>query len=404
MTTVIDAVDLGPFEFESGVSIPNLRIAYETYGTFTGENAVLVCHALTGSSHAGIRQDPEKRVELPPMGGQAHAWWSDIIGPGKPIDTTEYYVIVPNLPGSCYGSTGPASEHPETGEPYGSQFPPVTIGDWTRAQRRLLDTLGVGRLHAVVGGSVGGMNVLEWLVRYPDDLRYAIPIATAPRVDAQLLAINAIARRAIMSDPNWRGGEYYGQTPPTTGLAIARQLGHVTYLSKAAMNQRFGRRSASHDGVDPVVERDQGATYFPYRDVESYLDYNARQFVDRFDPNSYLYLTRAMDNYGLAAGYESDRAAVAAFSGEVLLLSITGDWHFTVEQAAGLAEAVRTTDAEIAHHVIDSSYGHDAFLTAPEKIGPPIADFLTAGTAGNAVTDTTECPAREEPSEVPGPS
>ncbi|MFP4218579.1 MAG: homoserine O-acetyltransferase, partial [Salinarchaeum sp.] len=353
-STIVDAVDLGEFEFACGETIPNLRMAYETYGEFNGDNAVLVCHALTGSSHVATRRSPEHRIELPPTGGQANAWWSDIVGPGKAIDTTEYYVICPNLPGSCYGTTGPASEDPETGEPYGTSFPPVTVSDWTHAQRRLLDELGIGRLHAVVGGSVGGMNVLDWMVQYPDDLRRAIPIATAPRLDTQCLAIDGIARRAIMTDPDWNGGNYYGESPPNDGLALARQLGHVMYLSKASMNRRFGRRAAGREAQRDAFPADRAASYFPYRDVASYLDYNAEKFVERFDANSYLYLTRAMDNYDLAAGYENDRAALAAFQGEVLLMSFTGDWHFTVGQADELAGALRETEATVAHHVVES--------------------------------------------------
>lgn len=394
--TIVDAVDLDEFEFACGETIPTLRMAYETYGEFNGDNAVLICHALTGSSHVATRRSPEHRTELPPTGGQANAWWSDIVGPGKAIDTTEYYVICPNLPGSCYGTTGPASEDPETGEPYGTSFPPVTVSDWTRAQRRLLDELGIGRLHAVVGGSVGGMNVLDWMVQYPDDLRRAVPIATAPRLDAQCLAIDGIARRAIMTDPDWNGGNYYGASPPDDGLALARQLGHVMYLSKASMNRRFGRRAAGREAQRDAFPADRAASYFPYRDVASYLDYNSEKFVERFDANSYLYLTRAMDNYDLAAGYENDRAALAAFQGEVLLMSFTGDWHFTVGQADELAGALRETEATVAHHVVESDHGHDAFLVEPESVGPPVADFLTEGVDGQAVTDTRSPPTDDE--------
>jgi homoserine O-acetyltransferase len=192
-------VDLGAFDFECGVEIPSLEVAYESYGEFTGDNAVLVCHALTGSQNvAGYGSD---------TAGQARAWWNDIVGPGKAIDTNEYYVVCANVPGSCYGTTGPASEGPD-GDPYGTDFPPVTVGDWTRSQRLLLDELGVGRLHAVVGGSVGGMNALDWVQRYPDDVRYLLAVATAGRLDPQCLALDAIARRAITTDPNWNGGDY----------------------------------------------------------------------------------------------------------------------------------------------------------------------------------------------------
>ncbi|EMA42707.1 homoserine O-acetyltransferase MetX [Halococcus saccharolyticus] len=389
-----DTRSIGAFEFECGESISELELAYETYGEFTGDNAVLVCHALTGSAH--VASGPRGSESSPRSGdggqhgdaaGQARAWWDAIVGPGKAIDTTEYFVVCVNVPGSCYGSTGPASIDPATDEPYGADFPPVTVTDWTRAQRRLLDDLGVSSLHAVVGGSVGGMNVLEWVKRYPDRVERAIPVATAARLDSQCVAIDGIARRAITTDPDWNGGDYYGGPNPDDGLALARQLGHVMYLSKESMANKFGRRAAGRDAVRDTFPADPAAGFFPYRDVESYLDYNADAFVDRFDANSYLYLTRAMDDYDLAAGHGSDADALAGFDGEVLCLSFTGDWHFTTDQAAALADAFRTAGVETAHHVIDSDHGHDAFLVEPENVGPPIADFLADGVAGRAVTD-----------------
>jgi homoserine O-acetyltransferase len=384
-----DVLSVGEFEFENGESIPDLELAYETYGEFTGENAVLVCHALTGSAHVAgrRRRTGSEDGDGARTHGQARAWWEDIVGPGKAIDTTEFYVICVNVPGSCFGSTGPASEKPD-GEPYGVEFPAVTVGDWTRAQRRLLDAIGVPGLHAVVGGSVGGMNVLEWAKRHPDHVDRVIPVAAAARLDPQCLAIDAIARRAIRSDPNWNGGNYYDGDPPERGLALARQLGHLMYLSKDSMARKFGRRSAGRDAAGEIFPTDPAAGFFPYRDVESYLDYQADTFVGGFDANSYLYLTRAMDNYDLAAGYEGDAAALAAFDGEALILSFTGDWHFTVAQAEALAAAFREAGSQTAHHVIESDHGHDAFLVEPEKVGPPLADFLADGVAGQAVTDT----------------
>jgi len=402
MKATAGTVDLGEFEFENGESIPSLEVAYETYGEFTGDNAVLVCHALTGSAHVANRRLTDG--ESPDTGGQARAWWDDIVGPGKAVDTKEYYVVCVNVPGSCYGTTGPASENPETGEPYATGFPPVTVTDWTRAQRLTLNELGVGRLHAVVGGSVGGMNVLEWGKQYPDDVRRLIPVAAAARLDPQCLALDAVARRSITTDPNWNGGDYYGVSAegggssdesdggdhPKQGLALARQLGHVMYLSKASMEKKFGRRAAGRDAAQDVFPSDPAAGFFPYRDVESYLDYQADKFVDRFDANSYLYLTRAMDNYDLASGYDSDAAALAAFEGEALVVSFTGDWHFTNEQAEVLADAFREVNVPVAHHVIDSDHGHDAFLVEPENVGPPVADFLADGVEGRAITDTAE--------------
>jgi homoserine O-acetyltransferase len=385
-----ETVSLGEFTFESGETIPDLEVAYEAYGEFSGDNAVLVCHALTGSQHVA---DIGARGDGGDTAGQARAWWNDVVGPGKAIDTNEYYVVSVNVPGSCYGTSGPAAEDPETGEPYGTDFPAVTVGDWTRAQRRLLDHVGVGRLHAVVGGSVGGMNVLDWARRYPDDVRRIVPIATAGRLDPQCLALDAVARRSITTDPNWQGGDYYGDDHPDDGLALARQLGHVMYLSKDSMDRKFGRRSAGRDAARDSFPTDPAAAFFPYRDVESYLDYNAEKFVDRFDANSYLYLTRAMDDYDLASGYGSDAAALAAFEGEALLLSFTGDWHFTVEQSEALAEAFREADVPVAHHVVESDHGHDAFLVEPESVGPPLRDFLADGLDGRAITDTADDPA-----------
>ncbi|MBP1986659.1 homoserine O-acetyltransferase MetX [Halolamina salifodinae] len=406
---------VGPFEFERGGSVPDLELAYETYGEYDPDggpngtgNAVLVCHALTGSQRVASAPDGDgdngtNPTDADGAAGQARAWWDDIVGAGNAIDTTEYFVVCVNVPGSCYGSTGPASPHPDGGV-WGSSFPAVTVGDWTRAQRRLLDHIGVvesrrdstasqtqsddvERLHAVVGGSVGGMNVLDWVRRYPEDLDRAIPVATSPRLDAQMLGINAVARRAIRADPEWHEGEYAAEgTHPDQGLAMARQLGHLSYLSKASMARKFGRDERDQ-GADSPFPEDPAAAAFPDREVESYLDYQADRFVDRFDANSYLYLTRAMDDFDLAAGHADDAAALAGFDGEALLLSFTGDWHFTVEDAAGLATAFDANETPVAHHIVDSDHGHDAFLVEPENVGPPIRSFLAAGVDGDDVED-----------------
>jgi len=370
---------LTDFEFAAGQTIEELTVAYETYGEFAGDNAVLVCHALTGSQH--VADSPDGST------GQGHGWWRSVVGPGKAIDTNDYFAVCANVPGSCYGTDGPPAEGPD-GEPWGTDFPPVTVGDWTRCQRRLLDALGVGRLHAAVGGSVGGMNALDWARRYPDDVRRVGAVATAARLDAQCLGLNAVARRAIRGDPDWNGGDYYGGDRPTRGLALARQLGHLMYLSKDSMDDKFGRRTAGREAGSDAVPTDPAGAFFPYRDVESYLDYQADRFAERFDANSYLYLVRAMDDYDLAAGYDSDADALAAFPGEALVLSFTGDWHFTVEQSERLADAFRAGDADAAHHVVDSDHGHDAFLVEPESVGPPLGDFLADGVDGRAVTDT----------------
>jgi homoserine O-acetyltransferase len=247
------------------------------------------------------------------------------------------------------------------------------------------------------------MNALEWAKRHPDHVDRVIAIAAAARLDPQCLAIDAIARRAITTDPEYDGGDYYGSADgeaddagPTQGLALARQLGHVMYLSKSSMEDKFGRRSAGVDSGRDAFEMDPAAGFFPYREVESYLDYQGETFARRFDANSYLYLTRAMDDYDLSSGYDSDAEALAAFDGEALLLSFTGDWHFTVEQSESLAAAFRAGETDTAHHVVDSDHGHDAFLVEPDSVGPPLEDFLADGVAGSAVSDTGTEPADDE--------
>ncbi|MFC5971974.1 homoserine O-acetyltransferase [Halomarina salina] len=386
-----ERVDLGQFEFDCGQSIERLELTYETYGERNADdsNVVLVCHALTGSHN--VAQNPNRALT---DGGtspadQATAWWDDVVGPGKTIDTREFFVVCATVPGSCYGSSGPASVNPETGECYGTDFPPVTVGDWTRSQARLLDHLGIDRLACVLGGSVGGMNALDWARRYPDRVDRVAAIATGARLDAQLLALDGIARRAITTDPDWQDGDYYGTgREPSEGLALARQLAHVTYLSKDSMDDRFGRRSATRDeGQGASFASDPGASFFPYRDVESYLDYNADRFTDRFDANAYLYLTRAMDEFDLAAGYRDLADALSAFDGEALVLSYTGDWHFTAAQGERIAEAFRSSGTSVAHTVVDSEYGHDAFLAHPETLDAPLRDFLSDGVRGGAVRD-----------------
>ncbi|MFC6837449.1 homoserine O-acetyltransferase MetX [Halomarina ordinaria] len=376
---------LGRFEFACGESIADLVLAYEAYGEYEGDNAVLVCHALTGSANVANVGSPGRREGN--EDGQARAWWDAVVGPAKPIDTTEYFVVCANVPGSCYGSSGPPATDPETGAPYGADFPPVTVGDWTRAQARLLEHLGVDDVHAVVGGSVGGMNALDWAKRYPERVDRIAAIAAAARLDPQCLALDAVARRAITSDPKWEGGDYYPGHGPTDGLGLARQLGHVMYLSKASMDEKFGRREAGREAPD-TFPADPGSLFFAYRDVESYLDYQAERFVERFDANSYLYLTRAMDDYDLADGYTSDVDALAAFDGQALCLSYTGDWHFTVEQSERVAEAFRETGTATAHHVVDSDHGHDAFLAEPETLAAPLRGFLASGVRAGSVSDT----------------
>jgi homoserine O-acetyltransferase len=361
-----EQVSIGHFEFERGGSV-DLDVAYETFGD-PSNPPVLVAHALTGSQYV-TGSGPEG------IDGQAAGWWSDVVGPGRAVDTEQFFVIVANVPGSCYGTTGPASIGPD-GEPYGPDFPPVTITDWVRAQARLLDELDVGTLYAVIGGSVGGMNALEWARLYPDRVERVAAVATAFYVDTQNLALDSVARRAITQDPNYRGGEYYGREGPADGLGIARRIGHVQYLSKDSMENRFGRRAA--DRMLAGLE-DPTAEAFDYRDVASYLDYNANTFTDRFDANSYLYLLRALDEYEFARGHESAAAALADFEGSALVLSYTGDWQFTVEQGREIADAFEAAGASVTFERIVDDYGHDAFLARPETVSGPLTDFLDSG-------------------------
>ncbi|WP_049981045.1 homoserine O-acetyltransferase MetX [Halolamina rubra] len=385
---------VGAFEFEAGGSVPDLELAYESYGEYDPEggpdgrgNAVLVCHALTGSQHVASGADDAGDDDT---AGQARAWWDDMVGAGQAIDTTELFVVCVNVPGSCYGSTGPASPHPDGGV-WGSSFPAVTVADWTRAQRRLLDELGVDRLHAVVGGSVGGMNVLDWVRRFPADVDRAIPVATAPRLDPQLRGLNAVARRAIRGDPDWHGGEYGAEgTHPDRGLVLARQLGHLSYLSKASMDRKFDRGESEYDVASPFPDGPVDDA-FAYDEVESYLDHQGTKFVDRFDANSYLYLTRAMESFDLAAEHGSDAEALATFDGEALVLSFSGDWHFPTEGGAAIAAAFEETATPVDHHVVDSDHGHDAFLVEPENVGPPIREFLAGGVDASRPGDDRPC-------------
>jgi homoserine O-acetyltransferase len=336
---------LGPFRFECGRTLP-LEVAYETYGD-PSDPAVLVCHALTGS----------QRVVATGERDEATGWWDDLVGPGKPVDTTEHYVVCANVPGSCYGTTGPASTAPGGGR-YGRDFPAVTVGDWTRSQARLLDHLGVDRLHAVVGGSVGGMNALDWARRYPERVDRVVAVATGARLDPQLVGLSTVARRAVTADPA------YGTGDATGGLAVARRLGHVLYRSKESLQDAFGRDAPAPD--DP----------HPDQPVASYLDHNAERFVERFDPVSYCRLRRAMESFDLARGFEGDGDALDEFDGEALVVSFTGDWHFPTGDGERLAAAFREADVPVSHHVVESAYGHDAFLVQVDRYAGVLRSVL----------------------------
>ncbi|OQX63244.1 MAG: homoserine O-acetyltransferase [Desulfococcus sp. 4484_241] len=355
-------------ELESGASLGPVTIAYETYGTLNADksNVVLVAHALTGDSHAAgyYREDDPKP-----------GWWDIMIGPGKGIDTNRYFVICSNVIGGCMGSTGPCSINPATGRPYGISFPVITIGDMVKAQKALMDHLGIERLLSVVGGSMGGMQVLEWSVRYPDMVASAIPLATTTRHSALAIAFNEVARQAIMSDPNWNKGDYYGGKTPDLGLAVARMIGHITYLSDEAMKQKFGRRlqdksSFSYDfGVD--------------FQVESYLRHQGASFVERFDANSFLYITKAADYFDLEEQHGGG-SAVGAFSkasARFLVVSFTSDWLYPTYQSKAMVTAMKKNGLAVSFCEIDADFGHDAFLVPNRRLTELIRGFLKSVSA-----------------------
>jgi homoserine O-acetyltransferase/O-succinyltransferase len=353
---------IGSFEPELGGTLREVTLAYETWGELdaTGENAVLLVHALTGDSHAAGDPEPAHK-----RGG----WWSPMVGPGSAIDTGRYFVVCSNVLGGCYGSTGPASQDPESGRPYAMGFPVVTIRDMVRAQKRLLDDLGVKRLQLVIGGSIGGQQALEWAVEFPDFVEKAAPLAATGSLGPQGLGMSELGRRAIMADPDWQGGDYYGTgRSPDAGLAIARMAGMMTYQSAAGQWERFGRRSASR----PALYEEFGGRF----EVESYLHYQGKDLVSRFDANSYLYLSRAMDIYDVAAGYESEEEAYTRIQADVLFVGISSDWLFPPGEVRATAERARGAGSRARYVEIDSLSGHDSFLKDWAQLGEAVGPFL----------------------------
>lgn len=351
---------------ESGAKLGPITIAYETLGTLNEQkdNCILIAHAFSGDSHvAGYYHDD---IECKQPG-----WWDSVVGPGKGIDTDKYFVVCSNILGSCMGSTGPSSINPETGEPYGLDFPMVTIGDMVEAQKRLMDHLGVDKLHSVVGGSVGGMQVLEWCIRYPEMVASAIPIATTMRHSAMAIAFNEIARQAIMADSNWNKGNYYKDKNPDTGLAVARMVGHVTYLSDEAMRKKFGRRL--QDKSDFSFDFDVDFQ------VESYLRYQGSKFVQRFDANSLLYITKAADYFDLTQNSQEEqgRRGFSGNRGKFLVISYTSDWLYPTYQSKELIQALKRSGQEVSFCEIQADAGHDAFLIPDERLQNILRGFLS---------------------------
>lgn len=339
-TCTFDSLDL-----DCGVALAPVEVAYETYGQLNEarSNAILIVHAFSGDAHAAGD------------GG----WWNRMIGPGLGFDTDKYFVICSNVLGGCRGTTGPGSINPATGCPWAMTFPAITIADMVRLQKKLVEKLGIERLLAVAGGSMGGMQALEWAVTYPESVAAAIPIATTARHSAQQIAFNEVGRQAIMADPDWNNGDYYGSQPPGRGLAVARMVGHITYMSDDSMRDKFGRRLQKPGQFQ----------------VESYLSHNGYKFVDRFDANSYIYITRAMDIFDL-----TQRGTLASlFEGaqaRFLVISFTSDWLYPSYQSTEITRALRARNCDVAYCELDSRWGHDAFLVDVDQQTPVIAGFL----------------------------
>lgn len=351
-----------PLLLESGRTLAPVTLCYEAFGQLNAarDNAILVCHALTGDSHVAGRYDPADRKP---------GWWDEAVGPGKPIDTERYFVICSNVLGGCQGSTGPAETNPATELPYGLDFPVITPRDMVRAQARLLDRLGIARLVAVVGGSLGAMQTLEWGATYPDRMAGIVPIGGAGRFHPQGIAFNEVQRQAILNDPDFQGGQYYGTPGPVKGLATARMLGMITYRSDESMWQQFGREVR---GDSPDLERGLGMAY----QVESYLHYQGEALVRRFDANSYLYLSRAMDLMDLGRGRRSYQEAHGLITAKLLSIGIRSDLLFPPYLQQETVELVRSAGGQAEYFEMDSPWGHDAFLVDFHLIADPIRKFL----------------------------
>jgi len=339
-----------PLPLRSGASLSDYTLMYETYGTLNADrsNAVLICHALNASHHvAGIHE----RVD----GSKNVGWWDNMVGSGKPVDTDRFFVIGVNNPGSCFGSTGPMHVNPKTGKPYGADFPVVTVEDWVHAQARLADRLGIDQFAAIMGGSLGGMQALSWSMIYPERIRHCVVIASTPKLSAQNIAFNDVARQAILTDPDFHGGDYYAHgVVPKRGLRVARMVGHITYLSNDSMAEKFGRELRNGDyqfSFDVDFE------------IESYLRYQGDKFSEYFDANTYLLITKALDYFDPAREHGDDLSvALANTKAEFLLASFTTDWRFSPERSREIVQALIKNKSRVTYAEIDAPHGHDAFL------------------------------------------
>jgi len=367
-----------PLTFRSGAVLDSYDLVYETYGTLNAarSNAVLICHALNASHHvAGYYADDPKNV----------GWWDNMIGPGKPVDTDRFFVIGVNNLGSCFGSTGPASLDPRTGKPYGSRFPVVTVEDWVASQARLADQLGIERFAAVMGGSLGGMQAVAWTTAFPGRIANAVAVAATPKLTAQNIAFNEVARRAIVTDPDFHGGDYYEYgVKPKRGLRLARMIGHITYLSDDAMMEKFGR----------VLRSDEIGYHFDVDfEVESYLRYQSDKFAEYFDANTYLLITRALDYYDPARDFDHDlSAALAAARARFLVVSFTSDWRFAPEHSRLIVKALLDNRRDVSYAEIDAPHGHDAFLLDDSRYHALVRAYFenvarAVGADGKSVAD-----------------
>jgi homoserine O-acetyltransferase len=357
-----DYVHREPFTFKSGQVIPGFTLRYETYGqlTATRDNAILICHALSGDHHcAGWHSATDKKP----------GWWNNLVGPGKAVDTRRFFVVCANVLGGCQGSTGPSSTNPETGRAYGTTFPFVTIRDMVRAQKLLLDHLGVVELHGVIGGSMGGMTAMLTAIEYPKFTRRVLAMATTGREGAQAIAFNEVGRQAIMQDPAWNRGDYPREAGPRTGLAIARMMAHITYVSDASMDRKFGRKKKESANGDAY-------TFEQQFEVEGYLRHQGQSFINRFDANSYLYITRALDQFDLAHAYGSLEKAFAPVEGDTLIVGFTSDWLFPPEQNRALALALLRAGKRASYAELATDLGHDSFLLESEELYSLVRAFL----------------------------
>jgi homoserine O-acetyltransferase len=351
-----------PLPLDCGRELKNVNIRYETAGTLDPDksNAIFICHALSGDAHFCGWHSPEDKKP---------GWWDNMIGPGKYIDTNKYFVICSNVIGGCSGSTGPRSINPDTGKPYNLDFPVITVADMVRAQKRLVEKLGITKLLAVVGGSMGGMQVLQWAVSYPDAVSCVVPIATASQFTPQNIAFDWVAREAIKADPNFKDGNYETDNPPARGLAAARMLAHITYLSEESLGRKFGRSLQDKQAYDFDFAYDFA--------IESYLEYQGKRFVERFDADSYFYITRATDYFDLARETNGNLVeALKNFKASCLVVSFSSDWLFSTAQSRKLVEALLKNKVKVSFCEVISGYGHDAFLLEVDTLGRMVRDFI----------------------------